>query len=292
MSRAFRWLLVGLGCIAVVAVVSEGGWWHWSLFSAEEVVAESFTTGPAPKVVVDTFNGAVAVHTGATGRVAATVTKRGSGVTQEAANDDLENIDVQITREGDTIRVTAKRLAGYSGGGATVELHVPPKAILDLHTSNGKIETAGPIGDVIARSSNGQIHIEGSKGEVHAQTSNGRIKIEADAILVDAKTSNGSIEYLGRLGDREHTFHTSNGKISLALPSDSRFQFDARTSNGKIVNKFPTKETIRTRSKHQAGTVGENPICRLILHTSNGSITIGQEKSATASDDDDDDDDD
>src|SRR5262245_30275663 len=148
MSRAFQWLLVGAGCIAVVALVSGGGFWHWSLYSAEDVVAESFTTTSTPTVVVETFNGSIEVHTGVTGKVTSTVTKRGSGMTQEDANDDLLNIDVQMIQAGDTVRVIAKRLAGHSGGGANVDLFVPPGSVVDLHTNNGQVATHGPIGNL------------------------------------------------------------------------------------------------------------------------------------------------
>src|SRR2546430_6545198 len=74
----------------------------------EEAVAKSFPTGPAPKVVVELFSGAITVTRGDDGTVAAEVTKRGGGDTEEAAREMLKKIDVQTVQEGDTVRVTAK----------------------------------------------------------------------------------------------------------------------------------------------------------------------------------------
>src|SRR5581483_2094878 len=62
----------------------------------EQVESKSFRTGAAPKVVVDTFNGAVTVTRGEDGTVAAEVTKRGGGETEEAALAMLQKLDVRI----------------------------------------------------------------------------------------------------------------------------------------------------------------------------------------------------
>jgi hypothetical protein len=289
MSRAFGWLVLGLGCLAVVALVSGRGPWFWNSYSAEDVVEETFVVGPAAQVVVETINGPIEVHTGLAGKVTATVTKRGSGSSQEDADADLENIDVQLMKEGETIRIAVRRLYGHSNGGASVKLYIPPAAILDLHTSNGTIDVNGPTGGVTARSSNGQIHVAGARGEVHAQTSNGRIKIDADPKLVEARTSNGRIEFAGRLGDGGHIFETSNGGIVLNLPADSGFQFEARTSSGRITNKFAANKSDVKRKRQMSGTVGNATGCRLSLRTSNGSIQIQPHDGANAEDDDDDD---
>ena len=63
-----------------------------------------------PRVVVETFNGKIKVITGAGDTVQANVTKRGSGNTQSAAQDDLKNIEVSMTQAGDTVRIVARRM--------------------------------------------------------------------------------------------------------------------------------------------------------------------------------------
>jgi DUF4097 and DUF4098 domain-containing protein YvlB len=287
MSRAFRWLVVGLGCLIVVALVSGRGFRLWSHFAADETVEESFVVGATPQVVIETFNGQIEVHTGLAGKVTATVTKRATGLTHEEAESDLDNIDVQFLKEADTVRVTARRIGGNSDNSAAVKLYVPPGASLDLRTRNAGIEVNGPTGAVVARSSNGQIHVAGSQGEVHLQTSNGRIRIDADPSLVEARTSNGRIEFNGRLGNGDHIFETSNGRVALNLPSDSAFQFEARTSNGRVINKFPTRTTEKKTKRQMSGQVGQPSGCRVTIRTSNSNIQIQPQESAAEDDDDD-----
>jgi hypothetical protein len=69
-------------------------------------VTQSFTADRSPRIVVEVFNG------------------RGGGVSQAAAEDDLQNVEVTMTQDGDTIRVVAN----------------DPGATLELHTNNGPIE--------------------------------------------------------------------------------------------------------------------------------------------------------
>src|SRR5262249_11585400 len=75
---------------------------------AEEMVVKSFTTKGAPRLVVQTFNGAVTVTTGAAGKVEARVIKSVRAESEEAAREDLKNVEVQMSQDGDTVRITAK----------------------------------------------------------------------------------------------------------------------------------------------------------------------------------------
>ena len=85
-----------------------------------------------------------------------------------------------MTQDGDTIRVVAKRTdqrVDIGNSGASAKLRVPEGAILDLHSSNGPITSAGPVGDVKAQTSNGPIDVRGSRGQLDLVTSNGPVTI-------------------------------------------------------------------------------------------------------------------
>jgi DUF4097 and DUF4098 domain-containing protein YvlB len=268
-------------------------------FTAEETEAKSFTTGDKARVVVETFNGSVEVRTGSARTVDAKVIKRAGGGSQDAADEDLDAILVSMKQEGDTVRikasVTDKKL--WTNRSARVELAVPPGAALELHTSNGKVKTSGPTGNVVAETSNGDVEtkeatgpltlttsngsitVAGGSGRLELHTSNGKIKVEeTEGAVVNAHTSNSSIEFTGRLVDGEHSLRTSNGSIVLRLPADARFRVEAETSNGKITCDFPLKKNENRRKTQLRGSAGENPPARIQLHTSNGNITIQPQK--------------
>lgn len=264
-------------------------------YSATETITKSFPAASMPKIYVETFNGEIDVMTGPSDKVQAKVSKKAGGATQEAAEDDLENIEVSMTQEKDTIRIVARQLnqKPMSNRGAAVELTVPEGTFLDLHTSNGKVGAAGLVGEVLAESSNGGITVKGSRGKLNLTTSNGPIVVEggkdrldlrtsnggidvkSDKCVISAKTSNGKIVYSGKLADDLSTFASSNGSITLNLPSDAQFQVEADTSNGKIRTDFPFKGYDGKKPKKSLkGSIGENPAASVRLHTSNGDVNL------------------
>jgi DUF4097 and DUF4098 domain-containing protein YvlB len=143
---------------------------------------------------------------------------------------------------------------------------VPKGATLELRSSNGSITVLGSTGDVTANTSNGKIEIEDSTGKLKLDTSNGHIEIKAENSIVAAHTSNGTIEFKGALAAGDHSFRTSNGSITLSLPSNASFKFDAQTSNGKVTSEFAVNRTGGSRDSELRGTIE--------LRTSNGRIEI------------------
>jgi DUF4097 and DUF4098 domain-containing protein YvlB len=286
-------LLVGTAILVGCAVRISG----FNNVTAQEEVQKSFQTSKTPRVVVEMFNGGIDIVCGVEeGKVAAKVTKRGAGATQEEAEDDLTNVKVQMVQEGDTVRILARRAEdkpnpGNSGASATVE--VPTGAVLDLRSSNGALKVVGLTGNVTGKSSNGAIHVKGGRGTLQLTTSNGPITIEgasgkldlntsngtititgARAAELNAQTSNGRIRFSGTLADGEHVLHSSNGGLTVTLPADLHFRVDASTSNGHISSAFDVKAKGTRTKTHLRGAVGENPAVSLTLSTSNAGIEI------------------
>jgi hypothetical protein len=265
-------------------------------FTAEATVTQSFTPDGTPRIVVEMFNGSVDVVTGSDNTVKIDVVKRGGGISQQDAEDDLKNVEVTMAQDGDTIRVVAKRTdqrVDIGNSGASAKLRVPNGAILDLRSSNGPITTSGPVSDVKAGTSNGPIDTRGSLGQldlntsngsitinggsglINAETSNGPIEMTADNAVVVSRTSNGPIRFTGSLAQGRSEMNTSNGNIVVTLPADAQFVVDADTSNAKISSDFAV--TAQDFSDNRLrGTVGSDPGITLRLQTSNGPIQIRQ----------------
>jgi DUF4097 and DUF4098 domain-containing protein YvlB len=256
---------------------------------AEKKEQRAFTVSAQPSVIVETFNGEIHVQAITENKVEATVTKLGSGANKEAAEADLQNVNVSFTQEGETIRIVAKRTVPktFGSSGASVDLKVPAGSALSLTTQNGEIGIAGTSREVMARSSNGNIDIQGGKGKLDLSTSNGTIEIDAAEAIVNAESTNGNVAFTGTLSKGTHSLETSNGSIDLKLPATSQFQFAASTSNGSVTSRFPGLQTKsgRAGSNRLAGLVGSGPVAEvdLKLETSNGTITIEPVQQAEAS---------
>jgi Toastrack DUF4097 len=272
---------------------------HSMPFTAKDVVSKSFPVTGTPKVVLDTFNGYIDVMVTDEKTVGAEITRKAGGMSQEAAQADLKNIQVTATQEGDTIKIAAKNLdpSPFSNRGATIDIHVPVGSVLALTTSNGRIHCIGLAGDIEAESSNGAIEVKGSRGTVKAETANGSIKVDGGVgqldlrtsngtiraacpkpVKVAGRTSNGNVEFQGALAEGDQVFETSNGSIHLQLPADQQFAIDASTSRGRVTSEFALAATSHKGKSHLAGVTGENPGTTIRAETSNGSVEIKRQK--------------
>ena len=99
------------------------------MHQASETVTEVFETGAKPKIVIETFNGAIDISNGQSDEVVVEVTKRASGFDQNSAEENLESIEVIMTAEDDVVHVRVKRVGRRIGNsGASVVIAAPPES--------------------------------------------------------------------------------------------------------------------------------------------------------------------
>jgi len=269
---------LALSGIAVIGLLASGcGAIDISLGErAESQLSEVFQTGATPTIVVETFNGSIDISPSDSNEVVVEVTKYATGLDQASAAARLDEIDVTIAQEANTIRVVARReRRGIGEMGAAVVISAPKDATVSLHTSNGAIVSEAMAHSVKAVTSNGKIEIVDGNGDLDLKTSNGAILIEASGAEVDARTSNGKIDFKGSLAAGKHEFRSSNGAIQLTLPADAQFGYSATTSNGKVRCHFEGPRDGNKRQSRLKGTVGgEHPATTIELSSSNGAIDI------------------
>lgn len=263
-----------------------------------ETVEQSLEVGPGTRILVETFNGRISVIPGGDDTtIEARVVKRGSGLSQADAEQDLRRVELSVVQEGSRVTIAVRRnddALSLGNSGADVELSVPSDSSLELRTSNGRIESANVTGSIIARSSNGGVTIRDatdvdaetsngpltvaeSSGRLDLRTSNGELDIvAAENAVVRAETSNGSLGFSGTLDPGEHLFRTSNASLALMLPADSEFTIDGRTSNASVSSNFPTL-TVGDDSLLGSSTEDGQPGVRIRAETSNGNLTVASQ---------------
>jgi len=145
--------------------------------------------------------------------------------------------------------------------------------VLDLATSNGRIDTSEVTSELTASTSNGDISVENAEGLFDLRTSNGEIEMESVDGVVAADTSNGKITYSGYLApDVDHRMATSNGRIHLAIRSDASLIIDAETSHGSITSTLPLIGD--TQGDEWNAVLNPPATGTLTLRTSNGRIEM------------------
>lgn len=214
-----------------------------------------------PTVVVDTFNGRIAVISAGPEDVEIRVNSRGSGSDQAEADRDLAQVVVDITQVGDRITITARRRDGQvalGDSGADVELYVPAASQLELRTSNERIEATNIEGSLVARTSNGSLDINNAR-----------------EVSVTAETSNAPLTFSGSLAPGRHSLVTSNGHLSVTLPGDAAFTIDGATTNGSVRTDFPRLVIADTTLR---GTTGISSVTVVHADTSNGDLSVMQQR--------------
>jgi len=269
--------------------------------SAKEVLTKSFKMGKRPRLIVALQNGAVEIAADADGSIDARVTKEAKADTQEAAQDALKSLEVNMEQEGDTVKITSRMPAKEKRGthaSASAVLRVPPGTTLDAQTANGAVSLTGSTGEARIETSNGAIRVRdctsaldlktangaisvtGGAGQVKATTANGSVEIQGARAVVTAHSTNGALHFKGMLGKGQQSFHTNNGSIVLELPADARFRVEAETVHGRVTSEFSIASSAGKTKNRLSGTTGEDASTTLKLHTQNGSITLKRQKAA------------
>lgn len=158
----------------------------------------------------------------------------------------------------------------------TFAVQVPESVDFIGRSTNGNVTVEGVETRVDVSSTNGDVLVDGGS-EVQARTTNGSVRIRSNG-YASARTTNGEIRadlpgFLSASGPWR--FSTTNGGITLRLPSGVNAEIDASTTNGRIRSDFPLTVSGTIDRRHIRGTMGSGgPMIE--LETTNGEIAIEQ----------------
>lgn len=141
--------------------------------------------------------------------------------------------------------------------GVSWEVMVPEQMDLDIETMNGGIAIAGVSGRIDFRAVNGGVHLTEVGGDVSGRTTNGGLHVELDGRRWDGPGLD---------------VETTNGGVTLRVPSDYSARLETGTVNGGIDLDFPVTVQGRVGRRLEA-TLGEGgPTVRAV--TTNGGVRI------------------
>jgi putative adhesin len=149
------------------------------------------------------------------------------------------------------------------GWGVSWVVMVPRATDLDIETHNGGIGVEGVDGRIDFLAVNGGVRLTGVSGDVEGRTTNGGLDIELDGRRWDGPGLD---------------VETTNGGVTLSVPSGYSAELETGTVNGGIDIEFPI--TVQGRmGKRLSTTLGEGgPLVRAV--TTNGGVRIVRRGSA------------
>lgn len=153
------------------------------------------------------------------------------------------------------------------GLGAAVELKAVSGDIelrrvngqVEANAVSGDLEIADISGDIFLKSVSGDIRVTGLKGSAEAETVSGDIELAgvAEANRVRVKALSGEVAYRGSINPAgSYDLKSHSGSISLYLPANSAFDFEAETFSGSIRTDFEIKVTGSVSPREISGAVG------------------------------------
>lgn len=217
-------------------------------------IDEFKVTGTA-SLEVQTSGGSIQVYGSAKDEVIVEMYVRRRGDYVEKGKADLDEYEISITQDGNTIKAIADRRSskGWNRDNYSISfvVYAPNETRSRLKTSGGSVTAKNMRGSQELRTSGGSLTAEGIVGEMVLKTSGGSITVKDSEGKLNGNTSGGSVRITSLAGDMEVS--TSGGSIRL---QDIQGSIKARTSGGSITAEVPA------------------PSGEIDLRTSGGSISI------------------
>lgn len=274
---------------------------------------KTFKVSGQPDVILDTFDGAIELHSWDRPEVEVEIEKRAM---EQALLDEIK-IETQQTGNTVTVKVIGPDRRDYRG--ITVGVHISPTARLRvavprhsniqansadgsiraeaiegklvLTTSDGTVTGTRLGGTIQVRSGDGSIRFDNVTGNLDLETTDGTISLEGKPAVLKARTGDGSIRTTIE-PDTTMTDNwdltTSDGTVTLTLPGSFNAELDAETSDGVVRVSHPlldsdtrveirgedsNREERRERRRMLRSKMGEGGKI-LRIRTGDGSIRI------------------
>ena len=242
--------------------------------SAREV--KSFKVTGQPEIVLDTFDGAIELHSWDRNEIEVEVEKRAMEQVL------LDEIKIDAQQQGDKIIVKVTGPTRVNSHGLTIGVHISPTARLRvavprsaninatsgdgsiraeaiagrivLRTTDGSVTATRLGGDIQIRSGDGSIRIDNTTGKLDLETDDGSIGVNASPTVLHARTGDGSVRIAidpeTVMGDN-WDITTSDGTVTLTLPGIFNAELDAETSDGAVRTNHPLLDDEQRENRRE-----------------------------------------
>ncbi len=225
----------------------------------------TFEVKGQPEVVLDTFDGAIEIHSWDRDAVEVEIEKRAS---EQSLIDEIkvhaeqkgDRIEVRVTGPAHEFHMTIGRNMSPS---ARLRVALPRASRVQATSSDGSIRVADVDGTIILRTADGSVAATRVSGDISVRTDDGTIRIERAAGKLDLETGDGSI-----VVDAKPTvlrLKTADGTIRAQIDADSKMteDWDLSTEDGSVVLTLPSSFDGELDAETRDGTVrATHPLLR------------------------------
>jgi hypothetical protein len=143
-------------------------------------------------------------------------------------------------------------------------------------TASGEVEAKNVSGNAELNCVSGNVTAENIKGDVEAETVSGSVRMMgiSGANVIKGKTMSGSVVYEGEISSSgRYSLQAHSGKVEMAIPSGSAFDFEASVFSGRINTEFDVVTSGKLDKKSIRGSVNGGG-ADVMLKTFSGNIYL------------------
>lgn len=241
--------------------------------------SKTFTVEGTPRVKIETFDGAVTIHTWNKSEVMFVAKKsaqdqeemRGISLRAEQSGGEIliaADFDKAFKRE---VEVNGSRFLSYSAS-VDLDVYLPSHANLSASTADGEIKVENLKGEVDLNSRDGAIRVSRVQGRLQAKTEDGEITLSNFDGVADVHSGDGMLNLDGRFS--QLAAYTANGLISVTLPADVNANVETRSHYVQFRGGLnAVEENTDAQSQTRRWRIGAGGD-KLTLHTGRGDIAL------------------
>lgn len=223
---------------------------------------KKFTVSGQPEVQVETFDGAIEIHSWDRNEVEIEVEKRAM---EQRLVDEMKIVAEQ---QGNKIVLRVSGPSRSESGGiqigvsfspsARLRIAVPRSSQIAAKSNDGSITIEDVAGKVTLNTGDGSVRVTRVAGEIFVRSGDGAIRMDAVEGKLDLETDDGSIA--GEIKPTALRAHTGDGTIRLELLRDSKMDsdWDVQTSDGSVVLTLPSDFAAEIDAESRDGAVRSN----------------------------------
>lgn len=220
---------------------------------------KTFTVAGVADVQVETFDGAIEIHSWDRNEVEIEVEKR--AMEQSL----LDEMKVTAEQQGNSIILKVTGPSRTESHGIQIGVNFSPSARLrvalprstnvNAKSGDGSVAIEDVAGKVTLNTRDGSVRVTRVSGEIVVRSGDGAIRLDAVDGGLDLETDDGSIS--GEIRPTALRAHTGDGSVRLELLPDSKMDadWDVQTSDGSVVLTLPTDFAAQLDAESRDGVV-------------------------------------
>jgi hypothetical protein len=199
---------------------------------------ESFSqTVDGERLLVNLVSDDVTVEPSDDGRIHVDATLRGYGWNNNAAHQALDRLELEVSSDGETARVTVHRPNGGFAFGFSrspsvdLQLQVPPGTELRIETMSGEVRASNTSGSLAVSTASGDVTLSEHEGMLNLSTVSGEVQLADGSVTgLNANTTSGDLKLEGVAGPLKVT--TISGEVVIEDASNA--ELDLQSTSGDI----------------------------------------------------------